>query len=489
MITVPCYYRSTYPYHFIGTTCTVPINSYETGKQSNLAKDVLRHGLTTQFYQNYRTTANTPVGAFPPPSEYGDYFSTFSVPDEAEDLGIYSYWSSLCLNVNGTPIYKREWWSSIIAPYASSISWNLSDTGSEFYVYYKSMSQTGEDGSATSNYPVGPSSHKIELLFGSAQFLATGVLPTSTYYDSSPVPAKIILSDQNADALDRNPGAASVRVTNECGLRSSAVVFQMAPRAFCVATLIDGGFETDAFKTVDLDHGVSKIEWFCKGTPFDQFSNRINTDVSATANNVNYKKFDFAWDAIGSLVPASNFNNWKDGDLITFTEKATDRAGLTDTFDFTVRYTPTARARFIVRPAGDLLQRDKSILWQHRGMARAWAGEPATGNVLSSDDEGATWNQMSNAWNGVSGAKPLDFEHLPHDGACSLAKVGARIQFRASGDGVTWDAPVDVCDAGTASSWCVRVHDMAGKTTLSITDMVSARFDSEDLGATWSAIA
>ncbi len=146
-----------------------------------------------------------------------------------------------------------------------------------------------------------------------------------------------------------------------------------------------------------------------------------------------------------------------------------------------------ARARALVRPSGELKSRAKSVLWQHRGMARFWAGEPATGNVLATDDEGTTYQLMANAWNGVSGAKPLDFCALPKGRAASIAKVGTNIQFRFSSDGVVWDAPVQVCPAGNGT-WSIASHALAGHDTLTITDGASARFDSSDSGATWSAV-
>lgn len=144
-------------------------------------------------------------------------------------------------------------------------------------------------------------------------------------------------------------------------------------------------------------------------------------------------------------------------------------------------------ARFIIRPSNELKSRPKSVLWQHRGEARLWAGETATGNVLVSDNEGGTYTQMANAWAGISGARPLDFDSLGDGGAMSIANVGGTIKFRSSANGINWGTPSDVCPY-TAGVWGIREHRASDMGIITVSNMTTKTLQSTDSGATWQEV-
>lgn len=148
--------------------------------------------------------------------------------------------------------------------------------------------------------------------------------------------------------------------------------------------------------------------------------------------------------------------------------------------------------RFIVRASGEIKSRPQSQLYQHPGAARIYAHEPATGTILVSDDEGATYTPMSFAWSDVAGAKPLMTESLGDAGGMSIARVGDNLQFRVSADNVTWETPVTVCAYGTGG-WCAREHRASDEALITISNEKAIAdggrtFQSSDNGATWQEI-
>jgi len=244
-------------------------------------------------------------------------------------------------------------------------------------------------------------------------------------------------------------------------------------------------FTLDINDSLDVDGTITEAQ---KVLVVDYYDRSKNASWASVAIETQPGQWLFDWDAVDAFYDSLSL---PEPTGLYLQVAVTDNDGHVDSDFVTVTRPETVpRARFIVRPSGDIIKRDKSILWQHPGQARIWAGEPKTGTVLSSDDEGTTWTIMAEAWNDIASAKPLDFEELPENGACSIAKVGTQIVFRLSHDGVVWETPVPVCAAGTGvSSWCVRSHLPSGSTTLSVSDMKLVRYVSHALGEVGSWVA
>lgn len=170
------------------------------------------------------------------------------------------------------------------------------------------------------------------------------------------------------------------------------------------------------------------------------------------------KKYRLSWSEIIEYLTNVGFFNGPvpDNYALTLQLIVTGNDGLFDMEVAGVRR-GAGRGRFIVRPSGETKRRQGTTLYQHMGAARFWGMVTRNGLMVKSDDEGDTYQEMPNAWSGVTGAQPIMAESLGDAGGMSIARVGNDLMFRKSTDNENWEPAVTVCPYG-AGGWCVREH-------------------------------